>query len=547
MRVDAWIEVPYRDDERRCFVGDRECSPLALAVDAAVSSPIVARVIVSMSAWPEAEIGSMPVEWRDRVEFRDGPEIPDVDDRDVSVRLRRWAGTGSFHGILMTTEYCTHANPSRALRDLGSDGTVHVVVLSGRHAFATAEAVTRLTEFAHQAGEADPFYISDGPSGLTPALWSREAFEYMREHGTVLQALLTHRGRFWGSGLAHLPTEYIRCRRTFLLDTAKGISFVRQVATKLRAAGYATNPCTQRATRLTQAAVVEAAQVLPDAWRGEVPWDIEIEITTERPFDPTWLPKPRPPHRMSLGEFEALIEGLGSLASSVNLTFGGFGDPLFHPELPAMVELASKRMRGVSLRTYGVARNLDALRQAVRLPLDIITVRLGGYGAEVFAEMNGVDEFEAVWSGLLALRRDQIAPPVQVLPLLVAEVIKSQAGDRTVVDFMQDARANYLWPMVSPAATFGGAVSSRNATALYPGRRAGCLQLEEQMLVLADGSVPMCGQLPDGGAKASAFEQGLARLWNEPARRAACAAHREGRPQDADPRCLDCNQWHQLS
>jgi len=547
LECDVYIEIPKAGPMREAYLGDRAWSPLAMAVAAGLTEGVGRRVVVPLGEWPSQRIGGLPDAWRGRVELVGDIDEPDVKDREVSSRLRNWVPTGGLHGPLMTTEFCTYANPAEVLKGLGKECATFALVFSGRHGFLTPSGAQQMASSASRAGWNEAVYFADGPQGLIPAVWSREALEHLREHGRVAQSLISGR-RFWGSKFLHMPTEVIRCRRSFLLTTTKGRAFCSAVAQRLKELGFSLNPITDARAMPSMQDVCAAGDALGEAWLGDLPWDLEVEVTTRRPFDPLWLPRQRVSPDMSLASFQGLVESLGPMADSVCLTIGGEGDPLLHPELDGMIRFASGRVRGVALRTFGAGLTDSRLDALLALPLDTLTVRLGAYGERAYKAANGIGGFDQLWQTLVDGRlRQGTGDDPQILPLIVPEVVKTQVGEDTVIDFYLHARDASLWPMVAPPMTYCGSVAPHGTIEQYPGRRYACVRLSNQMLVLADGSVPMCSQsTPTDVRAANALLTGVPAAWRSAALNAARSAHAKGDWQAAIPACGTCNQWHQL-
>lgn len=548
MELDAYIELPADLAVRDAYVGDRVYSPMAMAIAAALKDGAAKRVVIPLREFPAGRIGNLPAEWAGRVELVEESGIADVADREVSRRMRNWAPAGSLHGPLMTTEYCTFGNPGEVVKGLGPGCRDFLLLMSGRHGFATPSATAQMSEAGERAGYREPVYFFGGPQGLFPGLWSREGLEFCRDHGRVAQAFIVGQ-RYWGSRFLQVPSEVAKCRYGFLLTTSKGRAFCRRVAECLRGEGFTTNPIANPGRIPAMQDICRVAEgPAAGAWVGDVPWDLEVEIDTARAIDPTWLPPRRKAARMPLAEFQRLVDSLGEGADSVTLTIGGEGDPAGHPDLEAMVRYAATRVRGVAVRVIGAGLAEGRLTEMLGWPLDMVVVRLGAYGEEAYSAVNGVSGFQPVWDAIVAARRRQGEQvPAEILPLIVPEVVKSHTGDRSVVQFYLESRAASLWPMVTPPMTYGGLCAYQGTLEQYPGRRYPCVRLAGQLFVRADGSAPMCSQLAglDGGVDGVAAA-GIPAMWKSGLLVGARSAHDQGEWTGASPACANCNQWHQL-
>jgi MoaA/NifB/PqqE/SkfB family radical SAM enzyme len=101
--------------------------------------------------------------------------------------------------------------------------------------------------------------------------------------------------------------------------------------------------------------------------------------------------------RMSVERFERLIAGLPApSASPVTLTFGGFGEPLVHPEWRRFLALARARQLRVEIITNGLLLDEAAAAEMVSLGVDQVTVSFDGGDAKAYAWMRGTSADDAL-------------------------------------------------------------------------------------------------------------------------------------------------------
>ncbi len=98
-----------------------------------------------------------------------------------------------------------------------------------------------------------------------------------------------------------------------------------------------------------------------------------------------------PPGSMSVERFERLLAGLPEQpAAAITLAFGGFGEPLVHPEWRRLLALARARGLRVELITNGLLLDDSAAAARVELGVGQVTVSFDGGDAESYAWMRGV-------------------------------------------------------------------------------------------------------------------------------------------------------------
>ena len=100
---------------------------------------------------------------------------------------------------------------------------------------------------------------------------------------------------------------------------------------------------------------------------------------------------------MSVARFERLIAGLPAASTGpVTLTFGGFGEPLVHPDWRQFVALARARSLRVEIITNGLLLQPESAAAMVDLGVGQVTVSFDGGDAEAYAWMRGADADDAL-------------------------------------------------------------------------------------------------------------------------------------------------------
>lgn len=130
------------------------------------------------------------------------------------------------------------------------------------------------------------------------------------------------------------------------------------------------------------------------------PAKIYIEPTTHCNLDcricirDTWNEKPG---HMSTDTFEHVLDSLARLEHKPDIVFGGFGEPLSHPNIVNMIERVRMTARRVQVITNGILLTERMMREFIHLGLDIIW-----FSADVF-HVDGNDHPSDLLSKLEAL------------------------------------------------------------------------------------------------------------------------------------------------
>jgi MoaA/NifB/PqqE/SkfB family radical SAM enzyme len=139
----------------------------------------------------------------------------------------------------------------------------------------------------------------------------------------------------------------------------------------------------------------DGVRIVPDRLRK-----VYVESTNHCNFDCPMCVRhgwEEPLGHMPLARFERLADGLASAADdALTLTFGGFGEPLVHPDWRVFVSVARDRGLRVEVVTNGSLLTGDAARTIVGLGVSQVTVSVDGGDAEAYRRMRGAPADQAL-------------------------------------------------------------------------------------------------------------------------------------------------------
>lgn len=107
---------------------------------------------------------------------------------------------------------------------------------------------------------------------------------------------------------------------------------------------------------------------------------------------------------MSSGTFERILSGLEAVPDRPEIFFGGYGEPLSHPNILHMIERAKEQGHRVSLITNGILLTESAIRRLIELNLDMLWVSLDGASPECYTDIRLGDSLPTVLENLTRLR-----------------------------------------------------------------------------------------------------------------------------------------------
>ena len=91
--------------------------------------------------------------------------------------------------------------------------------------------------------------------------------------------------------------------------------------------------------------------------------------------------------QMSSAVFDRIMEGLRDVSPTPTVFFGGFGEPLAHPDIVEMVTMAKSLGANVELITNGMLLTPDISRKLIEVGLDTLWVSIDGSTPESYADV----------------------------------------------------------------------------------------------------------------------------------------------------------------
>ncbi len=280
---------------------------------------------------------------------------------------------------------------------------------------------------------------------------------------------------------------------------------------------------------------------------GRLPEEVEIELTTEDPLPNTTL-RPRGSAvggrgPMSMDLFKRLIDELAG-RDDVRVIFGGFGDPLLHPQWPAMVGYARQAgVFGIAVRTSGITLDAMAVDALMTPRVDVLNVLVDAVTPATYRAVHNADYYQRVLENVEAVGRANHQRQ-QPQPLIVCEMAKTRATIGEMEQFYD------FWVTKTGSAYLAGPSHYARQWAdlavmsMAPPARRTCHRIFFRTLVLADGRVTVCDQDFKGThAIGSLTESSLSSLWTGPAMTGVRRSHLDGR-FDGMPLCPACEEWH---
>jgi hypothetical protein len=467
---------------------------------------------------------------------------PDEERREALRRSRKWARNGWRGGIKQSMELDAAGHfPSlaAAAQELDADA---LLLAYPEAALVDPELLAGLAGHAAPEGQPPlPWAVCQEPGGLAGLFAMAGWLEPMVASGKSFGELFA-----WGEKGTHenpvgrpehwlSPLAVRRCESRLAVDSARGRELVAEILRRAPGEDGLGPDAEQAALLLAGDAALFA---------GRLPRIVEVELTTDGrvPFADTATSVDPPQRRMTRELFEKI---LGDLAAydDVLMTLGGIGDPLAHPEVFDFLGLArEKGIYGLHLDTPGALLDEEVARKLLECDADAVSFRLNAATAETYERLTGRDDFERVAANIerfVELRNGT----GRAWPFVIVEAAKRTEVEGELIDFFDRWIEKADWPLIRPFSDVCGRFPDRATVRLTLAERTCCRRLLKEMLILADGAVPVCRMDFEAAEPAgNVAEKSVEELWTA-GRIAGLRAEQGGKEFDGFGLCPKCHDW----
>lgn len=450
---------------------------------------------------------------------------------------RRWAD-GWRGGLLGATEYDQGFHAPSILEAMNAIQASHTLLVDPASGLVDGQLIDRLIDHA-QGQPALDLYFTQAPVGLCGLLLRRELIERLQQANTLPGRLLHYMPQqpvpdpIGGNGCCRLPAEIERSLHRFKIDSDRQVQ-------KLTAAMQQLNG---------QLPVTESQELIARMNRAPardpMPREVVLELTTRRSTQPIFSPAGKgilDRADLSLEHAAAVLEEISKIPD-IRLTLAGVGDPLLHPQVSQIVQVAQKAgVKAISIETDLLEASAPLLQWLGASGVDVISVHMPAVSVGTYQAVMGTEGLLKVLENLkivLACRQMTSAAMPLVVPLF-AKCRQNLAEMEAWYDQWLMALGSAV--IFSPE-TYVGLMPETAVADMAPDRRRSCRRIDNRLMVLCDGTIIPCEM--DIMGKMSLGRVGQVRLsdaWNggiEPMRQAHGALE-----LSQYPACLACKAWH---
>jgi hypothetical protein len=409
----------------------------------------------------------------------------------------RWCWRGGIAGMTVFDEVMDPGVVGPVVERAGWDGAV---VVGAEWCLVDPGLTDALVARFSESPEANHLTFCQAPPGLAPCVVSRAMMADFAQ-GSARQPVFATAGAALGYVPLRPRSDPIAKPACVQIDAQVRSTMARCIPDSMSARAELEAALGPHVDRMREMDATEIARIVRES-RGlhcaAVAGSITIEVTTDRAW--TRFPGIDPSAQWDRGTMDTdravrIVRALGGVFPGTPVTFGGFGDPLLHPEWPVIADAAREAGLGpVHVRTM-LAGNV---RHEARLTdglVDAVSVDVLAHQAATFERLTGIDAYAEVVGRLDALLAAR--GPGMPRPWIVPRITRCDAVYDELEVFFDK------WTIVAGAAAIDpvrrGIAGDRIDRLPVPGF-ATAAHARMDLCIRADGTVPVDARDPASAA-----------------------------------------------
>ncbi len=292
---------------------------------------------------------------------------------------------------------------------------------------------------------------------------------------------------------------------------------------------------------LDEAAILDAVKRRGDLLRT-LPAYVEIQITDGVTQRVSYSPYPKlvpdcatRRNEMAPSRFRLVAKQLSAFCEDATVSLSLWGEPALHSQLPALLaELYRYEGLSALIETSGVGWRAGVLEEIAQSIGNRITwiVDLDAATRELYLKLRGEgwEEAHATCERLLTLFPGKVH----------VQAVRMTSNEADLEAFYQKWKGRVPNVIIQKYDWFAGYLPQLKVTDLSPIRRLPCWHLKRDLVVLLDGTVPMCREdLAREHPLGNLFEEELAVVWGR-----GQAYHERHVAEDYPAICRACDEYY---
>ena len=449
--------------------------------------------------------------------------------------LESWRGSP-----LGTTWFDEYVDPHAAARVLDHYGCEGVLCLDGHQPVLDPAITTAMLTHVEQTRHESKICFTQAPPGLAGIILRREALQDILEFDIPLGLTLSYRPELAQTdpiihaACLHVAPEVGETAARFTGDTRRSRELLEQALREL-------------GEDVGAAALCAWARVPGHDRAGALPVEIELELTTSDPLPNTRL---RPRGDRVLRREVSELAHIAHLAEQLTeyddrlIFLAGHGDPLRHPRFAEMCRiLRSAGVYGIGVGTPLLDLTDDDFAALFENEVDIVEVQIDAHTAATYERVHGIDGLGRVWANIERLenaRRETRAPR----PIVACALTRCAATIGEIEAFFDDWIRRVGTAVIHGYNDYCRRLPPDTLLSTVTSFRRPCRRLATRLMLLADGTVGLCGQDVNGEVRLGDWRsESLRAIWSGAALAQVRQAHARG-DLEAFPLCRRCSEWN---
>ncbi len=244
--------------------------------------------------------------------------------------------------------------------------------------------------------------------------------------------------------------------------------------------------------------------------------------------------------QMEISVFQNVLEGMREFGLPYHICCGGSGEPLMHPQLYEMMDLAlaESNVQGVVIETNGIFADANFAQYVAGKSGKIrVIVNLNAVDAQTYRALHGGDHYDAVVGNIERLRGVVNEPDA-----LYVQIMKINETENFLDKYYDIWEQKGVPIILQKQNTYLGRIQDRRYSDLSPLERIPCWHLQRDMYVLSDGTVCFCKQDVDGAAPRGNVKYSTMKELFEKGREFFVDDYKGKLAKEPD--CSACDEWY---
>jgi spiro-SPASM protein len=245
---------------------------------------------------------------------------------------------------------------------------------------------------------------------------------------------------------------------------------------------------------------------------------------------------------LRLDQARQLFKELADL-DDTRLTLSGVGDPLLHPDLFTIIDIAATEGRvSVHLETDLYDVSTEQIVRLANSPVDVISVNLPAMTSATYAKVMGCDGYARVNENIRRLLTERHGSGRRQ-PIVVPVFTKCRENFAEMEEWYDQWIRSVGSAVIRGPSDFGGQIPDVAIADMAPSGRKPCSRILSRATILSDGRIVSCEQDVTGAREMGRIgKDRLSEVWKRQFK-ALRNDHREGK-WTTNSLCGKCQEWH---